>query len=129
MRKRIQQVSKVTTSFGQGELVNERWGVETLYEGLQVKRSQSYVTKQQFNAKGTKVRNGKIVAYLGDTQDVINDDLTAQVRLISSVSGRDKPTNNKKAMGEDRRKRHESHALSFGVSKGKAFHKQKHSQV
>jgi hypothetical protein len=127
--QRIKEITRIRVrGLGNGVLITERWGINSLYEGMQVKRNPVHIAKVQYNETGEIVKNGNIVRHIGTTDDVINDDLTAKVRTISMVSGRDKPTANKKANGEDRRKRCENQALSFGVSRSKAYHKAKHSK-
>lgn len=129
MRKRIKVHARVTTSLGSGDMVSERWGIDHVYEGLQVKSNQHFLAKTTFIQRGEATTSTGIVKRLvGDTQDVVNDQLQTEVRSVNTISGRDKQVANKKAQGELRRKRHEGQALSFGVSQPKSYHKQKHSQ-
>lgn len=131
-RKRIQFKITHTTPTGTYVEIKEKQDgtdrMEYRYMGLQVNHEQQFFAKTQFIQRGIATDStGRVKHYVGDTQDVISDDLKTEIRTTISISGRDKQVANKKATGELRRKRHDAKALSFGVSKSKAYHKAKHS--
>lgn len=97
------------------------------YEGLQVNINHEYIAQTTFTQRGEIRRNNSLIKTLGTTDDIITEGLTVKVNLVSSISGRDKPTKNKVCRGELRRKGIENRTLSFGLSKSKSFHKAKHS--
>jgi hypothetical protein len=132
-RKRIQfRITHTTPSGKYVEIKEKQDGTDRMeykYMGLQVSHEQTFLPKTQFIQRGIATDStGRIKCFVGDTQDVINDDLTTEIRSTISISGRDKQVANKKATGELRRKRCDAKALSFGVSKSKAYHKAKHSK-
>lgn len=107
-------------------LADNRKTLETRYEGLQINRVHTFKTKTEFKLRDIIIRNGKIQKYIGSQDDIVNDNLETKVSLVSSVSGRDKQVKNKVCKGELRRKRVENNMLSFGISKPKKYHKNKH---
>lgn len=107
-------------------LSDNRKGFEQSYEGLQINRTVNHIPKVEFVQRDIIYKQGNISKYIGDTQDIVNPNLRVECRSSSLISGRDKQVKNKVANGELRRKRCEGQMLSFGVSKSKSYHKNKH---